>query len=216
MESVNVSGELRTDLGKKWAKTVSRQGLVPAVLYGAGDPVHFTVKALDLRDLIYSSEFRLAELEVDGTSHRAIVKDYQFHPVTDDLRHIDFLALQDDHPVKVQVPVRFEGTSPGVRNGGKMQVAVRRVKIKATPEHLIDHVLLNVSKLELGTSIRVRDIQDMEGVQIMTPASTPIASIEIPRALRSAATAAKKEEEKAAKAPAAKAAPAAKPAPAAK
>ncbi len=193
MESVKVSGELRTNLGKKWAKTVRRQGLVPAVLYGAGDPIHFTVKPLALRDLIYSPEFRLAELEVDGTTYKAIVKDHQFHPVTDDMTHIDFLALQDDHPVKVQVPVRFEGSSPGVRNGGKLQVAVRRVKVKTTPEHLIDHVMLNISDMDLGSAIRVRDIAEMDGVQIMTPASTPIASVEVPRALRSAATAAAKE-----------------------
>ncbi|MBC6996379.1 50S ribosomal protein L25 [Neolewinella lacunae] len=199
MQSVQVSGEVRENLGKKFSKTVRRDGIVPAVLYGAGDPVHFTVKPLDVRHLVYSPEFKLAEITLNGTTYSAIVKDYQFHPVTDALMHIDFLALQKGHPVKVEVPVTFEGTSPGVRGGGKLLVSVRRVKIKTTPEHLVDQVVLNIGKLQLGQAIRVRDIAPMEGVEIMNPGGTPIATVEVPRALRSAATAARKEAEKAAK-----------------
>lgn len=196
MESVQVSGQLRTNVGKKAAKATRRDGVVPAVLYGlGGNPVHFTVKALDLRSLIYSPDFKLAELTVGGKTYKAIIKDHQFHPVTDELRHVDFLALEDGRTVKVQVPVRFEGTSPGVRGGGKLQVAVRRVKIKTTPENMIDHVMLDISKLEMGGAIRVRDIQVNDGVEIMNPGGQPIASVEVPRALRSAATAAAKAAE---------------------
>lgn len=195
MQSVQVSGEVRENLGKKFSKAVRREGLVPAVLYGAGDPIHFTIKALDVRPLVYTPEFKLAELTVGGKTFKAIVKDYQFHPVTDALRHIDFLALQDGHPIKVQVPVIFEGSSPGVRSGGKLQVAVRRIKIKTTPENLVDKLVLNIDKLELGSAIRVRDIQIAEGVEIMNPGGQPVASVEVPRALRSAATAEKKAAE---------------------
>ena len=195
MQSVQVSGEVRENLGKKHSKATRREGSVPAVLYGAGDPVHFTIKPLSVRSLIYSPEFKLAELSVAGKTYKAIVKDYQFHPVTDKLRHIDFLALKDDHPVKVQVPVTFEGTSPGVRGGGKLQVAVRRVKIKTTPANLVDKLVLDISELELGNAIRVRDIKEIKGVQIMNPPGQPIASVEVPRALRSAATAEAKEAE---------------------
>ncbi|MFT4751295.1 MAG: large subunit ribosomal protein L25 [Neolewinella sp.] len=189
MQSVQVSGELRENLGKKSSKATRREGLVPAVLYGAGDPVHFTIKALDVRSLVYTPEFKLAELTVGGKTFRAIVKDYQFHPVTDALRHIDFLALQDGHPVKVQVPVIFEGVSPGVLGGGKLQISVRRIKIKTTPENLVDKLVLDISELELGSAIRVRDIKANEGVEIMNPGGQPVASVEVPRALRSAATA---------------------------
>ncbi|MCX8211523.1 MAG: 50S ribosomal protein L25 [Lewinella sp.] len=189
MQSVQVSGELRENLGKKSSKATRREGLVPAVLYGAGDPVHFTIKALDVRSLVYTPEFKLAELTVGGKTVRAIVKDYQFHPVTDALRHIDFLALQDGHPVKVQVPVVFEGVSPGVLGGGKLQISVRRIKIKTTPENLVDKLVLDISELELGSAIRVRDIKANEGVEIMNPGGQPVASVEVPRALRSAATA---------------------------
>ncbi len=195
MQSVQVSGEVRENLGKKHSKATRREGSVPAVLYGAGDPVHFTIKPLSVRSLIYSPEFKLAELSIGGKTYKAIVKDYQFHPVTDNLRHIDFLALKDDHPVKVQVPVTFEGTSPGVRSGGKLQVAVRRVKIKTTPANLVDKLVLDISELELGSAIRVRDIKEIEGVEIMNPPGQPIASVEVPRALRSAATAEAKAAE---------------------
>ncbi|PPK88807.1 LSU ribosomal protein L25P [Neolewinella xylanilytica] len=199
MEVVQVSGEVRDNLGKRASKDVRRHGLVPAVVYGIGDPVHFTVKALDLRSLIYTPEFKLADLNVGGESYRVIVKDYQFHPVTDELRHIDFLALEEGRSIKVQVPVTFTGTSPGVRGGGKLQVSVRRIKIKTTPEHLVDHVTLDISELELGQSIRVRDIAPMEGVEIQNPGGQPVATVEVPRALRSAATAEKKAAEKDAK-----------------
>lgn len=200
MQTVKVSGEVRENLGKKYSKADRRNGQVPAVLYGAGDPVHFTIKALDVRGLIYTPEFKLAELNVGGKQVKAIVKDYQFHPVTDELRHVDFLALQDGHPVKVQVPVVFEGTSPGVRGGGKLLVNVRRIKIKTTPENLVDRLALDISGLELGSAIRVRDIKPIKGVEIMNPGGTPVATVEVPRALRSAATAEKKAADAAAKA----------------
>ena len=228
METINVSGEVRQDIGKKASKAQRREGLVPAVIYGTGGPVHFSVNALALRDLIYTPSFKLANVEVDGKTYRAIVKDYQFHPVTDELRHIDFLALKDGRSIKVEVPVTFSGTSPGVRGGGKLQVSVRRIKIKTNPENLVDSLNLDISKLELGQSIRVRDLDPIEGVEIQNPGGQPIATVEVPRALRSAATADKKVAEKeakaagkaggaAAKAPAAAgAAPAAGKAPAAK
>ncbi|MCP9236101.1 50S ribosomal protein L25 [Lewinella sp. JB7] len=207
METITVNGEIRENLGKKSSKEYRREGLVPAVVYGMGDPVHFTVRALDVRDLIYTAEFKLAEVNVSGQSYRAIVKDYQFHPVTDELRHLDFLALEDGRTIKVEVPVTFTGTSPGVRGGGKLQQSVRRIKIKTTPEHLVDNLTLDISKLELGQSIRVRDLDPIEGVEIQNPGGQPIATVEVPRALRSAATAEKKasekEAKKAAKAPAA-------------
>lgn len=200
METIKVSGTVRQDLGKKAAKAYRRQGLVPAVIYGIGGPVHFTVKALDLRDLIYTPKFKLAEVDVDGKNYRAIVKDYQFHPVTDELRHVDFLALEDGRTIKVTVPVSFYGTSPGIRGGGKLQVSVRRIKIKTTPEHLVDNLSLDISGLELGQSIRVRDIEPIEGVEIQNPGGQPVATVEVPRALRSAATAEKKASEQEAKA----------------
>ena len=199
MEVVKISGEVRENLGKKASKDARKNGRVPAVVYGIGGPVHFSINPLDVRDLVYTPEFKLAELSVGGETYRTIVKDYQFHPVTDELRHIDFLALEDGRTIKVEVPVSFTGTSPGVRGGGKLLVSVRRIKIKTTPEHLVDKLTLDISSLELGQSIRVRDIDPIEGVEIQNPGGQPVATVEVPRALRSAATAEKKAAEKDAK-----------------
>lgn len=195
MQTVAVAGKVRESLGKKATKAVRAAGEVPAVLYGNGDPIHFSVKPLDVRSLIYTPEFKLAELTVGGNTTKAIIKDSQFDPVTDQLTHLDFLALQDGHPIKVAVPVAFEGTSPGVRAGGKLQQAVRYIKLKTTPDKLVDRITMDISSLELGDSIRIRDIKQEDGVEIINPGGQPVATVIVPRAMRSAATAAAKAEQ---------------------
>ncbi|MEM1215843.1 MAG: 50S ribosomal protein L25, partial [Bacteroidota bacterium] len=162
------------------------------VLYSKDGVKHFTTTHNAVKTLIFTPEFKVAEVDLDGQKHRCIVKDIQWHPVTDEILHLDFLSLIDGHPVKVEVPVRFVGTAPGIRAGGKIQQAVRRIKIKTTPEKIVSELTLDISGLELGQSIRVRDIEPMEGVEIMNPPGTPVGTIEIPRALRSAAAAEKK------------------------
>ncbi|MEM6394746.1 MAG: 50S ribosomal protein L25 [Bacteroidota bacterium] len=194
MEVVSIDAKARENLGKKASKATRRDGVVPAVLYGQSDPVHFTINPLAVRPLVYTPDFKLAEVNLDGKAHKAIVKDIQFHPVTDEIQHIDFLALSDGHPVKVAVPVKFVGTSPGVRSGGKLQQTMRRIKIKTTPEKLVDHLVLSIEGLELGQAIRVRDLDVPEGIEVLNPGASPVATVEIPRALRSANTAAAKAE----------------------
>ncbi len=196
MVTLAISGTKREEVGKKASKAVKRAGLVPCVLYSRGqENVHFTVRPHDVRDLIYTKEFKLAELTVDGKSHRCIIKSVDFHPIKDTPEHIDFLELQDGHPIKVEVPLRFEGVSPGVRNGGKFAQSVRKVKIKATPEQLVDEVVANISKLKLGESIRVRDIQAVEGVEFLNPSALPVAMVQVPRSLKGAGAAEEEEEE---------------------
>ncbi|MGB3546237.1 MAG: 50S ribosomal protein L25 [Saprospiraceae bacterium] len=189
MQTVAIQAEARHDLGKKNTKAARREGLVPGVLYGAGDPVHFTLRPLDVRDLVYTPDFKTAEVTIGGTTTKAILKEVQFHPVTDEIQHIDFLALQQDQVVKVDVPVRPEGVSVGVLNGGKLQQNIRRVRIKTTPSKLVDSLKVNISKLKMGQSARVRDIQLPEGIELMTAGATPVVTVVVPRAMRSAATA---------------------------
>lgn len=190
MEIVAVSGKLRTEVGKKASAQVRREGLIPCVMYDAKNVIHFSAELKDVKKLIYSPKFKLAEIDVDGKTYKCILKDYQMHPVTDEVSHIDFLHLLDGHPVKIDVPVEFKGTSPGVKTGGKLQRMMRRVKLKTTPEFIVDKVILDISTLQLGQSVRVRNIEPMEGVEIMSAPSTPVAIVEIPRALRSAQAAA--------------------------
>ena len=190
MKKVALEGQERKDMSKSATKALRKEELVPAVLYGGDTVLHFSISARDVRPLVYTSDFKVAELTLSGKTYRCILKDKQFHPVSDAIQHLDFLQLVDGATVKIQVPIRFTGSAPGVKVGGKLQQNLRLLKIKTTPENMVYEMTADVSKMELGQSIRVRDIKAAEGVEIMNSPSIPIASIEIPRALRSATAAA--------------------------
>lgn len=192
MQVVTIKGQFRDDLGKNGAKKIRKEGAIPCVMYAKEEVIHFSTTPNEVKDLIYTPEFKLAEIVIDGKSFRCIVKETQFHPITDAIMHMDFLILTEDRPVKVKVPVRFKGTSPGVKSGGKLVQNVRLVKIKALPEHLVDTVYVNISSLEMGQSIRVRDIEPGEGIEMLSAPGIPIATVELPRAMRSAQSAAAK------------------------
>ncbi|MEM1323329.1 MAG: 50S ribosomal protein L25/general stress protein Ctc [Bacteroidota bacterium] len=195
MESIAINGTARAAIGKKATKAIRKAGLVPCVIYGGENNVHFTAPVNEFRHLVYTPDFKLAEITVDGNSYKCILKDLQFHPVTDDLMHLDFLLLVDGHSINLELPVRFRGTAPGTKEGGKLMQKLRRVKIKTTPEHLVDELLVDISSLELGQSIRVRDIEHNEGIEIVSAGGTPVGSVEVPRALRSATAAIEDGEE---------------------
>lgn len=194
MEVVAISPIKRAELGKKANKAVRKDELIPCVMYGGNENIFFSVTSKDVKDLVYTPDFKVAEITIDGQTYRAFVKDIQWHPITDAIRHIDFLLLIDGHKVKVDVPLRFTGVSPGVKLGGKLLQSVRKITIKTIPEHLIDAVYVDISNLDLGQSVRVRDIKPEDNVEIMNAPSIPVATIEIPRALRSAASAADKKK----------------------
>jgi large subunit ribosomal protein L25 len=185
MNTITIPVSPRSEVGSKSARDLRKAGRIPCVLYGGNEVLHFSTTPNEVRHLIYTPDFQLAELDVDGTKHRAIIKSIQFHPVTEVIEHIDFQELVDGHPIRVQLPVSFVGVSPGVKNGGKLMKLLRRVKVKMNPEDMIDKLVLDISKLKLGGSIRVRDIQLNEGVEIMSDPGTPVASVVVPRALKS-------------------------------
>jgi len=186
MEIVKIKAHLREGAGKEAAKRVRRTGLVPAVMYksGGGEATQFSVEIGDYRTLVYTAKFKLAEVELDGQVHKCILKDIQFHPLTDAVIHLDFLELVPGTKFKVSVPINFIGQAPGVKNGGKFLAKLRNVKILTTPETLIAQLDADISTMELGSTIRVRDITTQAGVNIINNGAVPIASIEIPRALR--------------------------------
>ena len=126
----------------------------------------------------------MVEITLDGKVHKCILKDLQFHPVSEAVLHMDFLELVPGVKFKATIPVRYEGSAPGVRGGGKFLPKLRAVKVLATPETIVDEVVANISDVELGSTIRVRDIKVQEGIEILNTGAVPIASIEIPRALR--------------------------------
>lgn len=199
MKTIALAGTPRTEVGKKSTKALRNEGLVPCVLYGGENAVHFSVTPMALRDLIYTNEFTTAAVEVDGTTYSAIIKDVQFHPITDTIMHVDFLQLEEGKVVKAEIPLRLVGTAVGVKVGGVLMQKLRKIKVKTTPDKLSATLSVDVSELTLGKSIRVRNIQVQDGIEIMNAGGIPVASVEIPRALRSAEAKAAAEEAQAEK-----------------
>ena len=183
MKTVEIIGYKREDLGKQYAKKIRNEGYVPCVLYGEKDLVHFSVPMILFKNLVYTSEVSLVDVNIEGEVYPCVLQDVQFHPVSEMILHADFLMLQDDKPVKVNIPVRFEGTSPGVVKGGRLYSKLRYVKIKALPKDLPDFIMVNISKLDMGKSFKVRDLKP-ENYEILNSPQVSIATIETPRAMR--------------------------------
>jgi len=185
MVTVTLNGTLRTEVGKKATKAVFKAARIPCVLYGTkeGGNIHFTTTFEEVKRLIFTGEFKTVELVIADKTYKCIVKDVQFHPVKDTVIHIDFLQLTNGRPVKIELPLRFQGVSPGVVNGGKLFQAMRTVKVKVAPEYLVDEVVADISTLKLGQALRVKDIIQVEGLEVLNPSANPIASVAIPRVL---------------------------------
>ena len=185
MKTIAIEGTLRTEIGKKSTKALRNNGLVPCVVYGGAQNVHFSATTQAFRDLIYTNEFRIASVNVDGKSVNAIIKDVQFHPITDKIMHIDFLELVENKKLITQIPITLVGAPEGVKVGGVLMQKIRKVKVKTTPSNLSSSINVDVAHLDLGKSIRIRDIKVSEEIEIMNAGGIPIASVEVPRALRS-------------------------------
>src|SRR5690606_12654412 len=136
MKSIAISGSPRENVGKRDAKELRYAGKVPAVLYGGGEQYHFAVSAADLKPLIYTPEVNFVDLEISGKKYQAIVQEAQYHPLTDQIIHVDFLALSDDKAVSMNIPIALTGTSPGVKMGGKLVQKLRKLRVKALPKDM--------------------------------------------------------------------------------
>ena len=187
MKTLEIIGFKRANLGKAQTKELRNESFVPGVLYGGTEQVHFYAPAILFRDLVYSPEVYEVDLNIEGTHYRAILQDVQFHPVNEMLLHVDFLQLDESKEVKLDVPVKFVGNSPGVMVGGKLVTKLRKLKIKALPANLPDYIEVNISDLELGKSIKVSKIVKGD-YEILTNPLAPVATVTIPRALKSAQT----------------------------
>ena len=195
MKSIAISGSLRKNVGKRDAKELRYEGKVPAVLYGGKEQYHFAVSATDLKPVIYTPDVHFIDLDIDGSKFQAIVQDAQFHPLTDQVRHVDFLELSDKKEVAVNVPVKLTGTSPGVKMGGKLVQKLRKLRVKALPSHLPQHIEVSLESLEVGKSVRVDEIQ-LEKAKVLNNADDTIVSVVMSRALRQAEQEAAKAEKK--------------------
>lgn len=195
MRTFTIDGNLRTEVGKKATKADRVAGRIPCVLYGGGqETIHFTTTISDVRNLIYTPNFYQVEIKLGEDTYNALLKDIAFHPTTDEVLHIDFQLLVPGVLVKAEIPIRVEGTSPGVRQGGKLLVKVRKLKVRSLPESLKDDIVVNISKLKLGQSVKVKNLPE-QGFEILNPGGIPIVSVEIPRAARQAGLSADSDED---------------------
>lgn len=157
MKSVSLSGTLRAYVGKKDAKKNRKEGKVPCVMYGGKEQVHFVIDEKPLKKLIYTPEVYIFNLNINGVEHNTILQDIQYHPVTDNVLHVDFLEVLPEKPITIEVPVKPTGVAPGVLKGGKFTTKLRKLKIKALAQHLPDVITLKIDHLDIGDSVKVKD-----------------------------------------------------------
>jgi large subunit ribosomal protein L25 len=210
MKSITIEGQLRTESGKKATRQLRSQKLVPGVIYGGAKEINFSAPASAFKSLVYTPEFNLAEVKVDGGTYRCILKDLQFGKVSDELIHIDLLELVEDKKVIATLPLKFIGTPAGVKAGGKLVTKMKSLKVKTYPKYLRASIELDLSALELNGNVRVEDVK-AENMEILNSPRIPIASVTMTRQLKQDEATAPKAAgaPKAAAAAPAKAAPAA-------
>ncbi len=185
MKTIEIIGYYREDLSKQATKKLRQEGNVPSVLYGSkGTLVHFYTPMILFREIIYTPDVYRVKLNIEGDFYDCVLHDAQFHPVSEYIMHTDFLELSAEVPVKIEIPVRFVGNSPGVQAGGRLMSKLKKIKVKALPDNLPDYIEVDISKLQMGKSVKVKEITP-EGYEILVNPMIPIASVEIPRALRS-------------------------------
>lgn len=185
MKTIKVQGQLRSDHGKAATRRLRSEGKVPAVIYGGEETVHLSVEPLAVRGLVYSPEFQQVEIDVNGKTYRCIMKDMQFDVVTDDLTHIDFLELVEGKKVIAELPIFFAGQPQGVKEGGRLVIKLKSVKVRTYPKYLTEQLEINIDDLQLNGNVRVQDIK-ADNIEIMNPPRIPIASVVMTRALKQA------------------------------
>ena len=189
MKTVSIIGEARASTGKRNTKDLRNKNHVPCVLYGGNENIHFSALERAFKPILTTPDLVVAQIEVEGKTYQAILKDSQFDPIKDKPLHLDFQELVPGHAVNTELPIRLTGMAIGVKAGGRLLQKVRKLLVKAMPESLVSEIIVGVEHLDVGKSIRVRDIQ-LPGVQILNSPALPIASVEITRAIRSAQAAA--------------------------
>lgn len=180
MKVAQLSGSVRTNVGKKDSAAVRRAGNVPCVLYGQGEQTSFSVKLTDIEKIVISPEVYQVALDLDGKKATAIIRELQQHPIKGTIQHVDFLELSDKKPVRVGLPVRLVGSSKGVMAGGKLMQVFRRLNVIGLPQDLPEAITLDISKLKIGKSIRVKAIE-IPGVTFLDPANAVVVSVKMAR-----------------------------------
>lgn len=187
MKEIDVIGKKRDILGKKSAKHLRKEGLIPCNLYGEAKDENGAPKALaftcpmnELRKIVYTPHIYVINLHIDGEAHTAILKELQFHPVTDALLHVDFYEVNDQKPITIGIPVKLTGLAQGVRDGGRMNLSIRKINVTAKYQEIPEHLDIDVTSLKIGKSIKVGDLH-FEGLEMATGKEVVVCSIKATR-----------------------------------
>ncbi|MBR3009529.1 MAG: 50S ribosomal protein L25/general stress protein Ctc [Prevotella sp.] len=194
MKEFALNGQKRETVGKKASRLLRKEGLVPCNIYGEhkedGKPAAhaFAIPMAELRKVIYTPHIYMMNLNIDGVHHKAVIKELQFHPVKDTVLHVDFYEVNEEKPLTIGIPVKLNGLAQGVRDGGKLNLSIRKLNVTAPYKQIPEVLDIDVTGLELGKSIKVRDLS-FEGLELATPADVVVCSVKATRASRSAAAA---------------------------
>jgi large subunit ribosomal protein L25 len=183
MKKIEIVGYKRSSLGTKSAKDLRNDSLAPCVLYGGAEQVHFAVPMILFRELLYSPDVYEITLNIEGDKYQAILQDASFHPVNELIMNVDFLEIREGRDVKIEIPVKIIGTSPGVLKGGKAVQKLRKLKIKGPIAAMPDAITADITGLELGQTLKVSKLS-VPGCEILVNGNNPVVTIDIPRALR--------------------------------
>lgn len=208
MKTIEIVGYKRANLGKSEAKNLRAEGMIPCVVYGGEDQVHFYAPAILFRELVYTSEAHFVKLNIEGQEIDCIMQDIQFHPVSEMILHVDFLQWFTGKPIKMDIPVHLTGVSKGVSNGGTLIHKRRALTIKSLPKNMPEHIDLDITALDFGKAIKVHDVIT-DNFEILDAPQASIAVVEVPRALRGKTAGAEEEGEEGVEAAAEEEAPAA-------
>jgi len=187
MKSIELKGTIRESVGKKDSKAIRSNEAVPCILYGGKDSVYFSVVEKDLKEIIYTPKVYMIALDINGKKHLAKIQDVQYHPVSDAPLHIDFYEVSDDKKIEIQVPVRVEGNSIGVKEGGKLVQDSRKLNIRGLVKNIPDEIVLDITTLGIGKSLRVGDLTH-DKVEFLDLKNNPVVSVRLTRAARGEAT----------------------------
>lgn len=190
MKTIQINAANRGDFGKKATKAVRREGFIPCVLYGGGENVAFAIDVKSVKPLIYTPASYIVELNIDGKVEKAVMREVQFHPVREEILHIDFYRVQEGKPVSIAIPVRLTGNAEGVKVGGKLALSARKLMVSGLEANLPDELVVDVTPLKVGQTIFVGDLQ-YEGLKFITPATTAVCAVRVTRASRGAEAAGK-------------------------
>lgn len=189
MQTIHIEGNKREAIGKSASKSNRRNGNIPCVIYGKGETIHLVVSEKNLQPIIYTPNAYKIIMDVDGNSYDTVLREVQTHPVTDKLLHVDFFRLGEGKKVTITIPIKLEGSSKGVREGGKLFQKIRKIDVKGLPENLVDSIVIDVTELEVGKSIRIGDIK-LNNLEVIGAPAIPVVSCNLSRAMKGAADAA--------------------------